>query len=116
MNITDTPSSVDAARALAQAIADRAGCGSLEDYDVNGQTGRWTFTCQMNDATFDITAYGSPKARSEQEAQLRFSGWQYWSKDSYTVVAIPKSTSKSASGAITPDLEPFKKALDHSTK
>lgn len=112
-NISVTPTSVDEARALAQAIADKAGCGSsFEDYIVNGHPDRWKFTCQMNDDMFEIIAFGSPKARSEYETQLRETGWQYWSQDSYTIVAPWTSTI----GSTGQSLEPFKKALDHSKK
>jgi hypothetical protein len=112
-NITATPTSVDEARALAQALADKAGCGSsFEDYIVNSHPDRWKFTCQMNDDMFEIIAFGSPKARSEYETQLRETGWQYWSQDSYTIVAPWTSTI----GSTGQSLEPFKKALDHSKK
>lgn len=108
-NVSDTPTTVDEGRAIAQAVADKAGCGSFEDYIVNGPPDRWKFTCQFNDDMFGIIAYGSPKARSEYEAQLRETGWQYWSQDSYTIVAPWRP----ASGSTSQSLEPFKKALDH---
>lgn len=109
-NISATPTSVGEARALAEAVANKAGCGSFEDYNVNGQPDQWKFTCQMNNASFEIIAYGSPKARSEHETHLGETGMQYWSQDSYTVVASSTSTS----AATSQNLEPFRKALDRS--
>lgn len=111
-SISATPTSVDEGRALAGAVADKVGCGSLEDFNVNGHPDRWKFTCQMNDDMFEIIAYGSPKAKSEYETRLKETGWQYWSQDSYTIVAALKPTSPPTGQS----LEPFKKALDHSKK
>ncbi|MBT8161654.1 MULTISPECIES: hypothetical protein [Arthrobacter] len=113
-NTTATPTTADEARTLARAVADKAGCGSFEDYIVNSRPDWWKFTCQIKDDTFSIVASRSPKARSDDETHLKETGQQYWTQDSYSIVAVPKSNSKSTIGAISPDLEPFKKALDRS--
>ena len=109
-NVAATPTTVDEGRGIAEAIAAKAGCGSFEDYNLNGHPGRWSFTCQMNDASFEIIVYGSLNARTEHETQLSDAGWQYWSQDSYTIVSAFKPTTPATSRS----LEPFKEALDHS--
>jgi hypothetical protein len=62
---TDTmPTNADSARRLAQTVASNGACGSFEDYNFNRAKDTWVFTCQKQEMTFEIVAYGSEDARS----------------------------------------------------
>jgi len=58
------PTNADSARRLAQTIALTGACGSFEDHNFNRAKDMWVFTCQKQEMTFEIVAYGSEDARS----------------------------------------------------
>jgi hypothetical protein len=60
-SLSSRPAHLDAARALAEAVAQAGSCGSLED--LGAHDGSWAFTCQVGQRSFTITAVSSPRAR-----------------------------------------------------
>lgn len=53
VTLQSRPSDADSARDLAELVAEKAECGSVEYY--NDAADRWTFTCQSGDGSYQIT-------------------------------------------------------------
>ena len=83
------PTNADKARRLAQTVASNGGCGSFEDYNVNRAKDTWVFTCQKQEMTFEIVAYGSEDARSAGIKTLEVCcRTAYFAKNFYTVAVL----------------------------
>jgi hypothetical protein len=62
------PTDADSAQALAELVADTAGCGSFEYYDDTQD--QWAFTCQSGDASYDIRVVPDEDAKRAVLQQL----------------------------------------------
>ncbi len=96
-----TPTNLDDARQLAQTVASKGQCGGFEDLGTPAAS-TWEFTCQKDGSSFEITAYGSEKARSAGIASLDARHATYLTKNSYSVTVV------SATGSMDSALIPFK--------
>jgi hypothetical protein len=87
---TDTmPTNADSARRLAQTVASNGACGSFEDYNFNRAKDTWVFTCQKQEMTFEIVAYGSEDARSAGIKTLNeCCRTAYFAKNFYAVAIV----------------------------
>lgn len=70
VSLKERPKDVDSARDLATTVADRADCGSFEDYQIKS-TDYWTFTCQKSDRTYLIRADAATATRGELIKKLK---------------------------------------------
>jgi hypothetical protein len=61
VTLQSRPTDADSAQALAELVAEKADCGSVEYYNIAKDT--WSFTCQSGDASYDIWTVGNASAR-----------------------------------------------------
>jgi hypothetical protein len=61
VTLQSRPTDADSARQLAELVAARAHCGSLEDFDETKD--QWVFTCQSGDASYAIRVVPDGKAK-----------------------------------------------------